>query len=89
MKESTFRGFYHDNRKVGTQNEFLTKFIQLSINRGRGTSRLDYDLDIVTFTETLLKHIHICMCVGNCCLNYIQFTNFFSCLIEGNKTKGC
>ena len=87
MKESTFRGFYHDNRKVGTQNEFLTKFIQLSINRGRGTSRLDYDLDIVTFTETLLKHI--CMCVGNCCLNYIQFTNFFSCLIEENKTKGC
>ena len=54
MKESTFRGFYHDNRKVGTQNEFLTKFIQLSTNRGRGTSRLDYDLDIVKYRETVL-----------------------------------
>ena len=54
MKESTFRGFYHDKRKVGTQNEFLTKFIQLSTNRGRGTSRPDYDLDIVKYRETLL-----------------------------------
>ena len=52
MEESTFCGFYHDKRKVGTQNEFLTKFIQLSTNRGRGTSRLDYDLDIVTYRET-------------------------------------